>query len=177
MDYGYIHLIIGPMFSGKSTELIRIVKRYQIAQYKCCVVKYLNDIRYGNSVYTHDNNHVSAMSTTLLYDVVDKIMKFDIIGIDEGQFFKDIVPFSENMANMGKIIIIAALDSTFQRKEFNDILKLIPLSEKVTKLNAVCMECYKDAAFSKRITKEKEIELIGGKEKYKSVCRKCYFLE
>ncbi|UQI50153.1 thymidine kinase C-termius end [Lumpy skin disease virus] len=81
------------------------------------------------------------------------------------------------MANMGKIIIIAALDSTFQRKEFNDILKLIPLSEKVTKLNAVCMECYKDAAFSKRITKEKEIELIGGKEKYKSVCRKCYFLE
>lgn len=115
---------------------------------------------------------------------------YDVLGIDEGQFFPDIVEFSEHAANAGKIVVIAALDGcaaehlllaltlclrrTFQRKPFGHVLELIPMAEKVTKLSAVCMICYKDAAFSKRLGAELEVEVIGGADKYLSVCRACY---
>ncbi|QQG31553.1 Thymidine kinase [Swinepox virus] len=175
MSCGFIHLILGPMFSGKSTELIRLVNRYQIATYNCKVIKYSKDNRYGNdAVYTHDKCYISAVSTDSLFDIKYTLDDVDIVGIDEGQFFNDIVEFCEYMANKGKIVIVAALDGTYERKPFGNILNLIPLSEKVTKLNAICMICHRDASFSKRLSDEKEIELIGGKEKYLSVCRSCY---
>ncbi|AST09285.1 thymidine kinase [Murmansk poxvirus] len=175
MEQGNIQLILGPMFSGKSTDLIRRVKRYQIAKYDCIIIKHSNDTRYGiGNVFTHDNNSYSAVQTNKLFDLMDMVEKFSVIGIDEGQFFQDIVEFCETMANKGKIVIVAALDGTFQRKPFGHILDLIPLSEMVTKLTAVCMKCFKEAPFSRRIGSETEIEIIGGKDKYLSVCRKCY---
>lgn len=79
------------------------------------------------------------------------------------------------MANLGKIVIISALDGTFKRNSFGEICNLIPLSESVTKLTAICMRCQKDASFSKRITKETETIDIGGSDKYIAVCRKCFF--
>ncbi|QHR82605.1 thymidine kinase [Brazilian porcupinepox virus 1] len=174
---GYIHLIIGPMFSGKSSELIRLIRRYKLANYKCKVIKYNNDNRYGNfnTLITHDSISIDAISTSLLSDTIISMNDIDVIGIDEGQFFDDIVTYSEYMANNGKIVIISALDGTYQRKPFGKVLELIPLSEKVTKLSAVCMSCFKDASFSKRICDNKEIQLIGGNDKYKSVCRECFF--
>lgn len=176
-NIGEIQVIFGPMFSGKSTELIRRLNRYQIACHSCLIIKYSNDSRYSkDSIATHDQQFLLAISTTKLFDLSDQIFenKYDIIGIDEGQFFPDCVQFCDYMANKGKIVIVAALDSTFERKEFGDILKLIPLAENVVKLNAVCMVCYDIASFSKRITDEKKLEVIGGVEKYMSVCRKCY---
>lgn len=77
---------------------------------------------------------------------------------------------------MGKIVVVAALDGTFERKAFGNIIKLIPLAEKVTKLCAVCVYCTQEAAFTRRITESKEIQLIGGAEMYKPVCRSCFFL-
>ncbi|AXN74887.1 thymidine kinase [Akhmeta virus] len=174
MNGGHIQLIIGPMFSGKSTELIRRVRRYQIAQYKCVIIKYSNDNRYGTGLWTHDKNNFEALEATKLCDVLNAITDFSVIGIDEGQFFPDIVEFCERTANEGKIVIVAALDGTFQRKPFNNILDLIPLSEMVVKLTAVCMKCFKEASFSKRLGVETEIEIIGGNDMYQSVCRKCY---
>ncbi|WCS73387.1 thymidine kinase [Buffalopox virus] len=174
MNGGHIQLIIGPMFSGKSTELIRRVRRYQIAQYKCVTIKYSNDNRYGTGLWTHDKNNFEALEATKLCDVLESITDFSVIGIDEGQFFPDIVEFCERMANEEKIVIVAALDGTFQRKPFNNILNLIPLSEMVVKLTAVCMKCFKEASFSKRLGEETEIEIIGGNDMYQSVCRKCY---
>jgi len=97
-----------------------------------------------------------------------------VIGIDEGQFFPDIVNFCEKMANDGKTVIVAALDGTFQRKAFGEVLQLIPMAESVTKLNAVCMVCYKDAAFTKRLGTETQVQLIGGSDMYISVCRTCF---
>jgi thymidine kinase len=111
-----------------------------------------------------------------LEEVYDQSISFDVLGIDEGQFFVDIVPFAENMANRGKIVVIAALDGTFQRKPFGTILDLIPLAEKVTKLSAICMLCSKDASFSKRIGEEKQLQVIGGADKYLALCRSCFFL-
>ena len=100
--------------------------------------------------------------------------QFSVIGIDEGQFFPDTVSFTERMANLGKTVIVAALDGSYQRTGFGDILNLIPLSESVIKLTAVCMNCFDEASFTKRIGLEKELEVIGGAEKYMAVCRKCY---
>ncbi|XP_035516140.1 thymidine kinase, cytosolic [Morone saxatilis] len=172
---GQVQVIFGPMFSGKSTELMRRVRRFQIAQYNCLVIKYARDTRYSDSgMATHDKNTMEAVPANCLGDVRSLALKACVIGIDEGQFFPDTVEFCEEMANLGKTIIVAALDGTFQRKPFGNILNLIPLAESVVKLNAVCMQCYKEAAYTKRIGAEKEVEVIGGADKYQAVCRKCY---
>lgn len=113
---GQIQVILGPMFSGKSTELMRRVRRFQIAQYKCLVIKYAKDTRYSNSFSTHDRNTMDALPACMLRDVTQESLGVAVIGIDEGQFFPDIVDFCEMMANEGKTVIVAALDGTFQRK-------------------------------------------------------------
>uniref|UniRef100_A0A674J581 Thymidine kinase n=2 Tax=Terrapene triunguis TaxID=2587831 RepID=A0A674J581_9SAUR len=139
------------------TELMRRVRRFQIAQYKCLVIKYAKDTRYcANGVSTHDRNTMEALSACYLKDVHQEALGSAVIGIDEGQFFPDIVEFCEAMANAGKTVIVAALDGTFQRKAFGSILNLVPLAESVVKLNAVCMECYREASYTKRLGSERE---------------------
>ena len=146
------------MFSGKSTELIRRLKRYQIARYACLIVKYAKDIRYDQeSIATHDQQTLKAISASKLRELKVNLEDFDVIGIDEGQFFPDVVEFSEEMANKGKTVVIAALDGTFQRKAFASILELVPLAEHVIKLNAVCMNCFGEGAYTKRISADKEV--------------------
>tara|TARA_B100000530_G_scaffold329766_1_gene272199 strand:- start:640 stop:1440 length:801 start_codon:yes stop_codon:yes gene_type:complete len=109
---------------------------------------------------------------------------YDVIGIDEGQFFGDVVEFCDRWANKGKVVICAALDGTYERKMFNDILKLVPIAESVDKLTSVCAMCSKDASFTLRCFnnstnseegEEEPVELIGGADMYKAACRKCYF--
>ncbi|XP_034362226.1 thymidine kinase, cytosolic [Arvicanthis niloticus] len=120
-------------------------------------------------------NTMDALPACMLRDVTQEALNVSVIGIDEGQFFPDIVDFCEMMANAGKTVIVAALDGTFQRKAFGSILNLVPLAESVVKLTAVCMECFREAAYTKRLGLEKEVEVIGGADKYHSVCRLCYF--
>jgi len=173
---GQIQLILGPMFSGKSTELIRRLKRYEIARYSCLIVKYAKDVRYDcESIATHDQQTLKAISTDKLKDLKVNLEDYDVIGIDEGQFFPDVVEFSEDMANKGKTVVIAALDGTFQRKAFAAILELVPLAEHVIKLNAVCMNCFGEGSFTKRISADQEVEVIGGADKYMATCRSCFF--
>ena len=174
---GQIQVILGPMFSGKTTELIRRLKRYQFANHKCLIVKYQRDIRYDKeNISTHDHQTMQAVACLQLEHLLKGNLadQFSVIGIDEGQFFPDTVSFTERMANLGKTVIVAALDGSYQRTGFGDILNLIPLSESVIKLTAVCMNCFDEASFTKRIGLEKELEVIGGAEKYMAVCRKCY---
>ncbi|XP_029949317.1 thymidine kinase, cytosolic [Salarias fasciatus] len=172
---GQIQVIFGPMFSGKSTELMRRVRRFQLAQYNCLLVKYAKDTRYSDTgMATHDKYTMEAVPASCLADVRPAALRACVIGIDEGQFFPDVVEFCEEMANLGKTIIVAALDGTFQRKPFGNILNLVPLAESVVKLHAVCMQCYNEAAYTKRLGAEKEVEVIGGADKYQAVCRRCY---
>ena len=117
---------------------------------------------------------MKALKITRLSEITQIAPEFDVIAIDEGQFFPDIAKESENLANQGKIVIIAALDGTFQRKPFGAILELIPLAEFVVKLSAVC-KCGKDAFYTKRTAESEEIELIGGEELYMPACRECFF--
>ncbi|KAL0180535.1 hypothetical protein M9458_022941, partial [Cirrhinus mrigala] len=136
---------------------MRRVRRFQVAQYSCLLIKYAKDTRYSEKgMATHDMSTMEAVPANCLRDIHALALQACVIGIDEGQFFPDTVEFCEEMANMGKTIIVAALDGTFQRKPFGNILNLVPLAESVVKLNAVCMQCFKEAAYTKRLGAEKE---------------------
>ena len=142
------------------------------------IVKYSRDTRYenGEKIATHDLQTMSAISCLELSSLEPQAADYSVIGIDEGQFFPDCVKFAETMANQGKIVMVAALDGSYQRIGFGNILELVPLAESVLKLTAVCMICFRqEASFTKRIGIEKELEVIGGADKYMAVCRRCYF--
>lgn len=178
---GRIELIIGPMFSGKTTELMRRIRALTIAKKKAHVINYSKDLRYpgsDSSVVTHDG--VSYPATLCgandLENVVNSCQSFDVIGIDEGHFFRNLFEVAELFANQGKIVIIAGLNSTFERKDFGDIPKLLSVADDMTFLHAICSICYNQAACSKRITKSTELELIGGSDKYEARCRHCFYL-
>ncbi|XP_042869809.1 thymidine kinase, cytosolic-like [Penaeus japonicus] len=174
------------MFSGKTTELMRRLKRYQIAKHNCLIIKYAKDVRYdSDGIATHDKQVLPAVAATALDELRGKTDDYSVIGIDEGQFFPDTVEFAEEMANRGKIVIVAALDGTYQRLGFGNILQLVPLAESIVKLTAVCMICYEEASYTKRTSTETahkisgsvlQVEVIGGSEMYIATCRKCFFI-
>ena len=123
------------MFSGKSTNLLLRIRRLIIAEKKCVVLKYKHDNRYSeNEMSTHDKSMIEAIPCSSMSEVGHVLENYDIIGVDEGQFFHDIVEESERLAMAGKTVIISALDATFERKAFGRILELVPLAEKITKL-------------------------------------------
>jgi thymidine kinase len=150
-------------------------------------------------VSTHDKQMLHATSCSRLSDVADSWMAYDVVGIDEGQFFPDLLPFAEAVANAGKIVVVAALDGTFQRKvwfggipalifqprrewvlsqilsqPFGDVCNLLPLAESFQKFSAVCHSCGEDAPFSKRLSADLQVELIGGDDLYVPACRSCF---
>lgn len=188
---GSISLIIGPMFSGKTTELLRRLRKHEFAKKKCASVSYIKDVRYKsmvtgenkgnvspNSFSTHDNIiKVADFKVDNLTKIKNKLAQFDAVAIDEGQFFKDVTTVSEYLANKGTVVIIAALCSNFKRESMGDIGNLISKVEKVTMLSAICMGCFKNSAsFSFRTTTEKEEQVIGGEKKYLATCRQCYWI-
>lgn len=175
LNKGEIQIIFGPMFSGKTTELLRRIKRFQVAKYKCVVIKYEKDKRYDKmDVATHDRQTSPAISCMQLSAVKEQVKAYEVIGVDEGQFFPDTVQFCEEMAKLRKTVIVAALDGDFQRKPFGNIIDLVPIAEKVEKLNAVCMNCFEEGSFTKRISTDTQLEVIGGVDKYMAVCRTCH---
>jgi thymidine kinase len=171
-----ITLILGEMYSGKTTELMRRIDRAAIAGQQVVVYKYTKDIRYGREfmISSHGDQHRAAIPVTSLADIA--IEPGTTIGIDEGQFIDHLVEFSEAAANAGCHVIISALISDFERKSFANIALLIPKCEHLIRLHAICFDCKQEASFTKRIGAEQEQELIGGSDKYKAVCRKCFFL-
>ncbi|MES1920331.1 hypothetical protein MHBO_002011 [Bonamia ostreae] len=175
--FGHVELILGPMFSGKTTELFRRIRRYTFANLQCYLIKYKNDNRYSSVASTHDKIRLEAVSCTNLGEAEKSSAGYDVIGIDEGQFFPDIVEFCQKMAENGKIVVVSALNGTYQRKPFDVISRLVPISEKMTKLSAICMVCYGEAHFTKRTVSSNKLELIGGSEFYIATCRKCFNLE
>lgn len=178
-NVGKIHLILGPMFSGKSTELLRHIRRYNCKKLQTTVVAYAKDDRYitdnnKNILVTHDQNKHPALKAIKISEVKEEIMKYDVIGIDEGQFYEDLVEQCEELANKGKIIIIAALSSTYERKPWDQVAKLIPKCDSIQYITAICYNCSKDASFTARKSKETTEVIIGGSDIYIPCCRNCY---
>ncbi|KPA78300.1 putative mitochondrial thymidine kinase [Leptomonas pyrrhocoris] len=177
MFRGRIELVIGPMFAGKTTELMRRVKREIHAHHSCFVIKYSKDTRYDvRNIASHDQVTLRAQAAvTKLLEVQEKWRKFDVLAIDEGQFFCDLVDFCNTAADAGKIVMVSALDGDYRRRPFGQICELIPYCESVDKLSAVCMICHeRPASFTRRTVHAEQLELIGGADMYIATCRECY---
>jgi thymidine kinase len=177
MFRGRIELVIGPMFAGKTTELMRRVKREIHARRSCFVIKYAKDTRYDvSNVASHDQLTLRAQAAvSRLGEVQDQWRKFDVLAIDEGQFFSDLVDFCNTAADAGKIVMVSALDGDYRRKPFGQICELVPYCESVDKLTAVCMMCHdQPACFTRRTVNVEQQELIGGADMYLATCRECY---
>jgi len=173
---GNIQLILGPMFSGKSSELIKLMRRYNIKKLKTVVVKFSMDNRYSltDNVVTHDQFHYPAIKCNNLSELKHILEQHEVIGIDEGQFFPDLAQVCEELANMGKHIVISALNANYKREAFESIRDIFPKCEKIINLQSICFYCNEDAPFTLRTVQNDDEILIGGIESYKPVCRSCY---
>lgn len=181
--YGEITLILGCMFAGKSSELIRQIRRYRSIGLNVFIIKHIIDDRYNASCITsHDKETIESVNVSELNTIMtkykDEYMKADLIVIEEAQFFESIYDFVLNTAELyGKDVIVAGLDGNFKRKPFlkGELLALVPLAENVYKLHGFCQICHKKASFTKSVMSNVDNEVVvGGKECYIPVCRQHY---
>ena len=174
----YLEIILGPMFSGKTSRLVEIYKQCKFCNISVTVINHSIDVRYDNELLsTHDKIMIPCIKTDRISDVWTKEANQigDVILINEGQFFQDLYDCVIDMLNNGKKVYICGLDGDFERKKFGSILDLIPLCDKVNKLTSLCSLC-KDGTpgiFSMRLTDDKQQTLVGS-DNYIPVCRKCY---
>lgn len=173
---GWIEVICGSMFSGKTEELIRRLNRARIANQKVEIFKPAIDTRYDeDDVVSHNANAVKSnpvqnASQILFYD-----RDFEVVGIDEAQFFDDeLISVCNKLANSGKRVIVAGLDMDFSGNPFGPIPKLMSIAEYVTKVHAICIRCGNLAQYSYRKAKDDKLVLLGETDVYEPLCRKCF---
>lgn len=178
---GYLGLISGCMFSGKTSKLIELFKQYTLCEISVSVINHAGDDRYGTSdLSTHDGRRIPCTRATALsgLECHDSIRDARVILINEGQFFPDIVPWvTARVEEEEKIVFVCGLDGDFARQGFGSWLDLLPLADEVTKLTALCSSCKQHPGiFSRRLTADTHQVLIGSAQ-YIPVCRKCYRTE
>lgn len=184
VNVGTLEIVAGPMFSGKTTELLRRLKCESAIGFRVLYINHTQDTRgthfsTHNELYTSEIEGIRFLSLQKL-SLRPDISDIDIIGIDEAQFFPDLVEEVIKMVeDMGKHVIVAGLNGDFRREPFGQILKLEPKADSYTRLRSYCIDCSKRsvrtfALFTFRIASEKEIVLTGGKEEYIPLCRECY---
>ncbi len=172
---GYLELILGPMFSGKSSRLIQIIRKYRTLNQKILIVKPDLDKRYSleSEIVTHDKIKEPCISCTKLNDIQNKINDYSIILIEEGQFFEDIY---DNVIEWckNKKVYIAGLNGDAKKELFGNLYKLLPHADEITFLSALCKVCNDGtpAIFTKKIITNNNIIEIGGEDLYTAVCRK-----
>jgi len=185
---GYLELIIGPMFAGKSTELIRIIKNYQVLNCKILTINHSINCRYGSdNIITHDliemKSNISLNDLSLLLKddlLLDKILNADVIVIEELQFFDNAFNTIVSLIDhYNKVVIAAGLDGDYKKNPFGDVLRLIPHAEKIIKLSSLCKKCNDGtpAHFTKRINNSNpnlnidSVINVGNNNEYEAVCR------
>lgn len=173
---GAIEVICGSMFSGKTEELIRRLKRARIARQKVEIFKPRLDKRYDEiNIVSHDSNYIPSTPIEASSQILIMGQEVDVIGIDEAQFFDRALPeVCSTLANLGIRVIVAGLDMDFAGKPFGPIPELMAIADYVTKVHAVCIECGELAHFSYRTISSKSLIVIGEKESYVPLCRQCY---
>jgi thymidine kinase len=175
---GSIEVICGSMFSGKTEELIRRLKRAQIAKLNVEIFKPKTDIRYDETaVVSHNYNSVPSTPVDHSSAILLLGANTEVVGIDEAQFFDDNLPeVCNKLANKGVRVIVAGLDMDFSGRPFGPMPALMAIAEHVTKVNAVCVCCGSPAMYSYRKGASKEKVMLGEKESYEPRCRHCFFL-
>ncbi|MCD4770041.1 MAG: thymidine kinase [Bacteroidales bacterium] len=173
---GSIEVIAGSMFTGKTEELIRRLKRARIAGLKVEIFKPALDNRYSNNfVVSHDENSISSTPVENAAMILLLSSDEDVIGVDEAQFFdKGIVEVCSTLANKGVRVVVAGLDMDYSGKPFGPMPDLMATAEYVTKVHAICIECGNLANHSYRLAAETKTVLLGEKDIYKPLCRKCF---
>lgn len=175
---GWIEVVCGSMFSGKTEELIRRLKRAKIANQQVGIFKPQLDNRYHDSnIVSHNETAIHATAVTDAKKILTLSDPFGVIGIDEAQFFDNqILQVVENLANNGKRVIVAGLDMDYAGNPFGPMPQLLSVANFVTKLHAVCMQCGGVASYSYRISNKIDQVVIGEKDHYEARCRACFHL-
>ena len=182
MGKGELHLVCGPMFSGKTSTLIQRLNDHVKEGERIGVVKPIRDTLYSTTeIMSHDGVSLPCMCVERLGDFScrygDIYRRSDVIGIDKGQFFEDLDEFCRRAVDKdGKVVIVAGLESCQKKKKFGKILDLIPDADSIVKLNAMCGICSQPAVFTFRTVPDTE-NMIGGAESYTSFCRECHAKE
>ena len=173
---GWIEVITGSMFSGKTEELIRRLRRTQFANQNLIIYKPHNDIRYSKTkVVSHDSNSLESVNVKKSTDILKVPRDINVVGIDEAQFFDmDLPDVCEKLALSGIRVIIAGLDMDFKGRPFGPMPALMAIAEYVTKVHAICPHCGNLATHSYRLSDETETVVLGEKDKYEPRCRVCY---
>jgi len=175
-QFGWIEVICGSMFSGKTEELIRRIKRAKIANQKFKVFKPTLDSRSKNYIESHDESKLKSTEVKHSSDILDNIRDCDVVAIDEAQFFdKEIVGVCNQLANKGIRVIVAGLDMDYLGNPFGPIPNLMAIAEYVTKVHAVCKKSGNIANYSFRKNKKTDIVVIGEKDKYEPLSRAVFY--
>ncbi len=175
--HGWIEIIAGSMFSGKTEELLRRLRRAKIANQKVDIFKPQIDVRYSDEeVVSHDSNSIQSTPVESSGNILLLSGDVDVVGIDEAQFFDmGLVDVCEKLANQGIRVIVAGLDMDFKGKPFGPMPMLMASAEYVTKVHAICMRCGDLAQFSHRLSKDDKLVMLGEKSEYEPLCRSCYY--
>lgn len=175
-DVGWIEVICGCMFSGKTEELIRRLRRAEIAKQKIAVFKPKIDLRYSAThIVSHNEQLFQSILVNNAPEIYENVGDAQVIGIDEAQFFgNDLVDVCESLANNGKRVIVAGLDQDYRGKPFGPIPSLLAVAEYITKTLAICVVCGNPADRTQRKTKAKDLVIVGAKDIYEARCRKCH---
>ena len=170
---GWIEVICGSMFSGKTEELIRRLKRAEFAKQKTLIFKPTTDVRYSESkVVSHDSNEIISTPVISSKQIIQLSKDIDVVALDEAQFFDDgIVDVCNELANSGKRVIIAGLDMDYEGNPFGPMPNLMAVAEFVTKVHAICTKTGNLANYSHRISKSKDLVLLGEREEYEPLSR------
>lgn len=173
---GWIEIICGSMFSGKTEELIRRLRRARIARQRVAVFKPALDTRFSSrAVVSHDDNSFHSTLVSRASDLLASTRDVDVVGIDEAQFFDaELVGVCEEMARAGVRVIVAGLDQDYLGRPFEPVPQLMAVAEYVTKLHAVCVACGGPASHSQRVVPGDERMMLGGAEQYEPRCRQCF---
>ena len=176
---GWVEVICGSMFSGKTEELIRRLKRAQFAQQKIEIFKPEIDVRYDKKkVISHDQNEIISTPVSSSSKILDLISEADVVGIDEAQFFDSKLPdVCSALAKKGVRVIVAGLDMDYLGKPFGPIPNLMATAEFVSKVHAICVDCGDLAIHSNRIVASKDLVHLGEQEEYEALCRSCFILK
>lgn len=175
---GWIEVICGSMFSGKTEELIRRLKRAQIAHQRVGIFKPRMDLRYDeNSIVSHDDKRFRSIAVDDSREILLQARGMDVIGIDEAQFFDENLPgICSNMALDGIRVIVAGLDMDYLGRPFGPVPDMLAEAEYITKLHAICVRCGHIANYSYRKSEERSKVLLGERDQYEPRCRVCYNL-
>lgn len=176
---GWIEVICGSMFSGKTEELIRRLKRARIANLKVEIFKPAVDTRYdAQNIVSHDETHIQSTPVVSSLNILLMSEDVDVVGIDEAQFFDaNIVEVCEKLAQKGIRVIVAGLDMDFRGKPFGPMPELLAIADYITKVHAICMQCGNIASYSYRKVQNDAQVLLGEKNEYEPRCRNCYLKE